>query len=296
MVSAKQNTPKKRRKVGPFDVINVLIMVLVIVVTFYPFWYVFVGSFSSMGHLVKNGFVLWPDGFHFESYKQVFRNNLVPTAYRNTIFVTIVGTVLSMTSSILAAYVLSIRNLPGRSVLTAFIIVTMLIGGGLIPTYLLVSSLGLINSLWALILPGMINSYNVLLMRNFFQSVPDELYDAASVDGETLIGYLFHILLPLSKASIATFAMFYAVGYWNDYFKGIVYIRDSSLWPMQTVLRQILQTANFNTLMYDELIQDIPPETLKDAMIIISVVPILCVYPFVQKYFVKGVMIGSLKG
>lgn len=287
---------KKRNSDTVFDIINTILMILVIVVTLYPFWYVLVGSFSSVGHLVKNGFVLLPDGLHLDSYKQVFRNSLIPTAYRNTMIVTLSGTAISMTLTILGAYVLSIRELPGRKILTIFFVLTMLFSGGLVPTYLVVSKLHLIDSLWALILPTAISAYNMVLLRNFFQSVPGELYEAACIDGETMLGYLFHILLPLSKASIATIAMFYAVGYWNDYFKSLIYIRDSALWPMQTVLRQALQTAQFNTMMFEDAAQSLSTETLKYAMIVVSVLPILCVYPFVQKYFVKGVMVGSLKG
>lgn len=279
-----------------FNIVNMLIMAFVVVVTLYPFWYVLVGSFSSVGHLVENGFVLWPDGLHFDAYKQVFRNSLIPTAYRNTIIVTFAGTAISMVLTILGAYVLSIKNLPGRKALTLFFVLTMLFNGGLVPTYLVVSGLHLIDSLWALILPSAVSAYNLVLMRNFFQSVPDELYEAACIDGESMIGYLVHVLLPLSKASIATITMFYAVAYWNDYFKSLIYIRDSALWPMQTVLRQALQTAQFNTMMFEDAAQSLSTETLKDAMIVVSVLPILCVYPFVQKYFVKGVMVGSLKG
>lgn len=285
-----------RRSDLVFHIINLLIMIFVVVVTLYPFWYVFVGSFSSVGHLVKNGFVLWPDGLHFDAYKQVFRNSLIPTAYRNTIIVTLAGTAISMLFTILGAYVLSIKNLPGRKGLTIFFILTMLFNGGLVPTYLVVSGLKLIDSLWALILPGAVNTYNMVLMRNFFQSVPDELYEVACIDGESMTGYLIHILLPLSKASIATITMFYAVAYWNDYFKSLIYIRDSALWPMQTVLRQVLQTAQFNTMMFEDAAQSLSTETLKDAMIVVSVLPILFIYRFVQKYFVKGVMVGSLKG
>ena len=279
-----------------FTIINTTIMLFVIAVTLYPFWYVLVGSFSSVGHLVENGFVLWPDGFHFDAYKQVFRNDLIPTAYKNTILVTVIGTIISMVLTILGAYVLSIKNLPGKKGLTILFVLTMLFNGGLVPTYLVVSELKLIDSLLALILPTAISTYNMVLMRNFFQSVPNELYETACIDGESMIGYLVHILLPLSKASIATIVMFYAVAYWNDYFKSLIYIRDSALWPMQTVLRQALQTAQFNTMMYEDAAQSLSTETLKDAMIVVSVLPILCIYPFVQKYFVKGVMVGSLKG
>ena len=292
---------QKMRKSGwdrAFNAVNALIMVLVLVVTLYPFWYVLVGSVSSIGHLVKNGFVLWPDGsqLHWDAYEQVFRNNLIPTAYRNTIIVTLGGTALSMVLSIMGAYALSLKKLPGRKGITMFFVFTMLFSGGLVPTYLVVSELGLIDSLWALILPGCVSTYNMVLLRNFFQSIPEDLYEAASIDGETMLGYMVKILLPLSGAAIATVTLFYAVGYWNDYFKSLIYIRDNQLWPMQTVLRQVLQTSQFNTMMYDDAAQTLAAETLKDAMIVISVLPILCVYPFVQRYFVKGVMVGSLKG
>lgn len=289
---------KIRKKPGDilFECVNALIMLFVLVCTLYPFWYVLVGSVSSVGHLIKNGFVLWPDGLNWDAYQQVFRNDLVPTAYRNTLFVTLAGTAISMVLTILGAYVLTIKKLPGRTAITFFFIFTMLFSGGLVPTYLVVSELGLIDSLWALILPSAVSTYNMVLMRNFFQSVPESLYEAASIEGETLVGYLIHIMLPLSGAAIATIALFYAVGYWNDYFKSLIYIRNNKLWPMQTVLRQALQTAQFNTMMYDDSAQTLASETLKDAMIVVTVVPILCVYPFVQKYFVKGVMVGSLKG
>lgn len=287
---------KKKPVDYAFESVNVLLMLLVLVCTLYPFWYVLVGSVSSVGHLIKNGFVLWPDGLNLDAYQQVFRNSLIPTAYRNTIFITLVGTAISMLMTLLGAYVLTIKNLPGRTAITFFFVFTMLFSGGLVPTYLVVSELELLDTLWALILPSAVSTYNLVLMRNFFQSVPDSLYEAASIEGETLVGYLLHILLPLSGAAIATIALFYAVGYWNDYFKSLIYIRDNNLWPMQTVLRQALQTAQFNTMMYDDSQQTLASETLKDAMIVVTVVPILCVYPFVQKYFVKGVMVGSLKG
>jgi len=226
-----------------FNIANTAILFLIMLVTLYPFWYVVVSSVSSISHLIKNGFILWPDGFHWDAYQQVFRNELIPTAYVNTLIVTFVGTGMSMALTILGAYVLSLRKLPGRTFITMFFVFTMLFGGGLVPTYLVVSNLGLTNSLWALMIPGAVSTYNMVLMRNFFQSVPESLYEAAEIDGETMLGYLFRILLPLSGASIATITLFYAVGYWNDYFKSLIYIRDSGLWPMQTVLRQVLQGA-----------------------------------------------------
>ena len=279
-----------------FNAITYLVMTIVLVVTLYPFWYVVVGSVSSMAHLIKNGFVLWPDGLHLDAYEQVFRNDLVPVAYRNTLIVTLGGTALSMLLTILGGFVLSIKKLPGRVFFTFFFVFTMMFGGGLVPTFLVVSRLGMIDTLLALIVPGAISTYNMILMRNFFESVPESLYEAASIDGETLPGYVFHILLPLSGAAIATITLFYAVGYWNDYFSSIIYIRNNRLWPMQTVLRQVLQTAQMNNMMYDDAKKGVAPETMKDAMIVVTMIPILCVYPFVQKHFVKGVMIGSIKG
>ena len=287
---------KKNMGDHAFNAITYIVMTFVLVVTLYPFWYVVVGSVSSMAHLIKNGFVLWPDGLHLDAYEQVFRNDLVPVAYRNTLIVTLGGTALSMLLTILGGFVLSLKKLPGRVFFTFFFVFTMMFGGGLVPTFLVVSRLGMIDTLFALIVPGAISTYNMILMRNFFESVPESLYEAASIDGETLPGYVFHILLPLSGAAIATITLFYAVGYWNDYFSSIIYIRNYRLWPMQTVLRQVLQTAQMNNMMYDDAKKGVAPETLKDAMIVVTMIPILCVYPFVQKYFVKGIMIGSIKG
>ncbi len=279
-----------------FHSCNLTFMSLVLILTLYPFWYVMIGSVSTMGHLIRGGFILLPDGLHFEAYQQVFRNALIPTAYRNTLFITIVGTAFSMFLTILGAYVLSLKKLPGRTFLTFFFVLTMLFSGGLIPLYLVVRSLGLLDNIWALIIPGAMSTYNMILLRNFFESIPEALFEAASIDGESIWGYLFRILLPLSGAGLATITLFYSVSYWNAYFESLIYIRNRDLWPMQTVLRQVLQTAQMNTMLYDDARQTVAAETLKDAMIVITVVPILMVYPFIQKYFVKGIMIGSLKG
>lgn len=288
---------KMRKSAGEraFEIVNLLIMLFVLLATLYPFWYVIVSSVSTMGHLIKNGFVLWPDGLHWEAYRQIFSNALVPTAYKNTLIITTGGTAISMLLTILGAYVLSLKKLPGRTAITLFFVFTMLFGGGLVPTYLVVSSLGLIDSRWALILPGCVSTYNMVLMRNFFQSVPDALYEAAEIDGENMVGYLVRILLPLSVASIATITLFYAVSYWNAYFGSLIYIRDRNLWPMQTVLRQVLMSS-MESEFYTDAKRSVATETMKNAMIVVSVVPILVIYPFIQKYFVKGVMVGSLKG
>ncbi len=279
-----------------FTIINTVFMLIVLVITLYPFWYIAVASVSSIDHIIGNTFLLWPNGLRWDAYQQVFRNDMIPTAYVNTLFVTVAGTALSMLLSILGAYVLSIRNLPGRTALTFFVVFTMLFGGGMIPYYLIVNYTGLIDTIWSLFVPCCVSAYNVILLRNFFQNVPEGLYEAAMIDGVRPTGYLFRILLPLSTAALATVTLFYAVGYWNDYFTSILFIRNRDLWPMQRILREALLTSQFNTMMYDDARQTQPPETIKNAMIVIAVVPILCVYPFVQKYFVKGIMVGSMKG
>ena len=279
-----------------FRILNNLLMALIMIIMLYPFWYVIVCSLSSLSHIQNTTFIMWPDGIHLESYRQVFRNELVPTAYLNTIFITVVGTALSILLTIIGAFCLSRRDLPGHTAMTAFVVFTMLFSGGLIPTYLLVRSLKMLNTLWSVIVPTAINTYNMIIMRNFFKSVPQELEEAATIDGASQIQYLLRILLPLSGASIATITLFYAVDYWNAYFYSLIYITKRQLLPMQAILRQVLMTTEIETIMYDAAVQTLPSEMLKDAMIVVTALPIICLYPFIQRYFVKGVMVGSLKG
>lgn len=279
-----------------FNWINTILMAVVIIVTLYPFWYVITASFSSIGHVTNSIVLLWPDGLHLEAYQQIFRNDLIPTAYSNTILITLAGTTLSMILTILSAFVLSRKELPGHRAMTAFVVFTMLFHAGLVPFYLLVKNVGLLNSRLSLIIPFAISTYNTIILRNFFQAVPDALYEAASIDGSSYVGYLIKILLPVSMPSLATITLFYAVSYWNSYFYSVLFITDRMKYPMQAILRQILMSSEFNTLMYDDAAQSMPSEMLKCAMIVITALPIISVYPFLQRYFVKGIMVGSLKG
>ena len=279
-----------------FNLFNLIFMIFVIICTLYPFWYVIVCSFSSISHVTTSTVLLWPDGIHLESYQQVFRNDLIPVAYGNTLFVTIIGTAVSMFLTILAAFVLSRSELPGNRLMTVFVVFTMLFHAGLVPFYLQVRDLGLLNTRWSLIWPFAISTYNMVILRNYFKSIPKDLYEAAELDGCTYIGYLLKILLPLSSAAIATITLFYTVGYWNAYFYSILFITDRSRFPIQAILRQILMSSEFSQMMYDDGIQNLPSEMLKCAMIVITALPIICVYPFLQRYFVKGIMVGSLKG
>ena len=279
-----------------FHIFNTLLMILILICTLYPFWYVIVSSLSSISHVTNSVVLLWSDGLHWDSYQQVFRNNLVPVAYGNTLFVTLIGTAVSMLLTSLSAFVLSRKELPGNKVMTLFVVFTMLFNAGLVPFYLQVKNLRLLNSRWSLIWPFALSTYNTVILRNFFKSVPNALYEAASIDGSGYIGYFFRILLPLSMPSIATITLFYAVSYWNAYFYSILFITDRALYPIQAILRQILMSSEFNTLLYDDAAQSMPSEMLKCAMIVITALPIICVYPFLQRYFVKGIMVGSLKG
>ena len=279
-----------------FHIFNTLLMILILICTLYPFWYVIVSSLSSISHVTNSVVLLWPDGLHWDSYQQVFRNNLVPVAYGNTLFVTLIGTAVSMLLTSLSAFVLSRKELPGNKVMTLLVVFTMLFNAGLVPFYLQVKNLHLLNSRWSLIWPFALSTYNTVILRNFFKSVPNALYEAASIDGSGYIGYFFRILLPLSMPSIATITLFYAVSYWNAYFYSILFITDRALYPIQAILRQILMSSEFNTLLYDDATQSMPSEMLKCAMIVITALPIICVYPFLQRYFVKGIMVGSLKG
>lgn len=279
-----------------FHILNTILMILILICTLYPFWYVIMCSVSSISHVTNSIVLLWPDGFHWESYQQVFRNNLVPVAYGNTIFIAVVGTSISMLLTSLSAFVLSRKELPGNRIMTLFVVFTMLFNAGLVPFYLQVKNLGLLNSRWSLIWPFALSTYNTIILRNFFKGVPDALYEASSIDGSSYICYFFRILLPLSLPSLATITLFYAVSYWNAYFYSILFITDRSLYPIQAILRQILMSSEFNSLMYDDATQNMPSEMLKCAMIVITALPIICVYPFLQRYFVKGIMVGSLKG
>mgnify|MGYP001355373904 CR=1 FL=1 len=293
-------TKSTSRKV--FEMFNIIIMIFLNIIMLYPFLYVLAASFSSNASVLAGRVGIIPDDFNLRAYKAVFNYSLVWTSYRNTIFYTTLGTAINMVLTVLAAYPLSRKDFYGRSVFTFFIAVTMFFSGGLIPTFLVVRRLGLYNTFWALLLPGALSTTNMIIMRTFFQNIPDALEEAAIIDGASDLQILTKIILPLSIPSIATIGMFYAVGHWNSWFSAMIYLRDRSKYPLQLVLRQIVLQNQVNELLSQqygttiEETQSLVSETVKYATIIVAVIPILCVYPFIQKYFVKGVMIGSIKG
>lgn len=285
-----------------FTVICMVILTLFFVTTLYPIIYVLSASFSS-GKAVGSGkVVLWPVDLSLEGYASVFKNRNILTAYGNTILYTAVGAFINIVMAMAVAYPLARRDLPGRNWMMFVFTFTMYFGGGLIPSYMLVRELGLIDSIWALVLPGAVPVYSMILARTFIQSsIPEELLDAARIDGCDDRRFFFRIVLPLSKAILAVLAIYSIVAHWNSYFSAMLYINTQSKMPLQIVLKQILvsNVVTSNMLIEDPELYEAKMElasVLKFALIVISTGPILIIYPFLQKYFVQGIMIGSLKG
>lgn len=285
-----------------FTVICMVILTLFFVTTLYPIIYVLSASFSS-GKAVGSGkVVLWPMDLSLEGYASVFKNRNILTAYGNTILYTAVGAFINIVMAMAAAYPLARRDLPGRNWMMFVFTFTMYFGGGLIPSYMLVRELGLIDSIWALVLPGAVPVYSMILARTFIQSsIPEELLDAARIDGCDDRRFFFRIVLPLSKAILAVLAIYSIVAHWNSYFSAMLYINTQSKMPLQIVLKQILvsNVVTSNMLIEDPELYEAKMElasVLKFALIVVSTGPILIIYPFLQKYFVQGIMIGSLKG
>ena len=282
------------------DIVYALMFLLILIIL-YPLIYVVSSSFSS-GEAVSTGKVLlWPVEFSLQGYKAVFAYQQVWVGYRNTIFYTVAGTLLNLTLTIMAAYPLSRKNFQFRNFYMTLFLITMFFSGGIIPNYILMTKLHLTNTRWSLILSGSISVYNMIIMRTFFQnSIPNELLEAAKIDGITDIGYLLKVVLPLSKSILAVITLYYAVAHWNSYFNAMLYLRDESLYPLQLVLRSILNVGkvDLSQITDAEIIKQMRglSDLMKYSLIIISSAPIIIAYPFVQRFFEKGVMIGSVKG
>jgi len=278
-----------------------IILFLLLLVVGYPIIYVLSCSFSSGAAVSSGRVLLWPVDFSLEGYKIVFNYKAVWTGFGNTIFYTVVGTMLNMFLSILVAYPLSRPNYQGRGIITALFTFTMMFHAGMIPNYLLVSSLGLINSRWSMILVGAISTYNMIIIRTYFRnSIPGELIEAARIDGCSELRTLWSIVLPLSKSVISVVTLYYAVAHWNSYFNALLYLRDRDLQPLQIVLRDILNTTKISMDQVGDpaLLERLTgnADLIKYSLIVVSSAPIIAAYPFVQKFFQKGVMIGSVKG
>ena len=291
-----------------FDIVNVAIMLLVSLIMLYPIWFVIIASVSEPSSVAQGKVILWPDGFTWYSYINVFKARRIWIGYRNTIFYTLAGTLLNLVLTIPAAYALSKKQLPGRKCLSMIFVFTMYFSGGMIPAYINMKNLNLLDSPLTLVIVGGLSVYNMIICRTYFQnSIPNDLYEAATIDGASQFRMFFKIALPLSGPITAVIALYYAVGRWNEYYNALIYLNDTNLMPLQMVLRDVL--INGQRLL-DELLSD-PNSTLEElaeasrnvymaegmkyAVIFVSALPMLLIYPFIQKHFVKGVMIGSVK-
>jgi putative aldouronate transport system permease protein len=274
-----------------------LSLTLITFVMLFPFLYVVGVSFSSYKDVVGGGLVIIPTNPTLEAYEWVFRSDVVLRSLWISTFVTLVGTFLNLTLTVSLAFALSRRGVPGAKVALYAILFTMLFAPGIIPKYLVVKELGLIDTLAALILPGAISAFNLIVVRNFFMSIPEELLDCARIDGANDLRVLWSIVLPLSKAVLAAIGLFYGVAHWNAFFNAILYLNDTSKWPIQLVLRQVvLQGQALQGDLLDPTAVPPPPVTIQMAVVVVATLPILLVYPFLQKYFTKGVLTGAIKG
>jgi len=298
--------PKVRQKKQPADyVVDFLIglrVVAVVIVVLYPLWFIVIASFSNASLVSQGGVTLFPKGIDFAGYAKILDDARIWTGYKNTIIYSVVGTIVNMLVTLPVAFALSRREFKARRVILFLFTFTMFFAGGLIPSYLLFKDLGILNSMWVFILPGAVNVYNVIIARSFFEtSIPEELHDAAQVDGLGYFRYFMKIVLPLSSAIIAVIALYYFVGHWNDFFTGLIYIRNQEKQPLQNVLQNILLANQMTTSGGGSdgrsmLERQQAADQIKYGIIIVSTLPLLVVYPFLQKYFNKGVMIGAVKG
>lgn len=283
-----------------FTIINYIVLTLILLVVLYPLLYVLASSFSSPYAVISGKVWLFPVEFTTLGYRLVFQNPDIVRSFMNTVLYTFLGTVFNIVATIMCAYPLARKDFYGRNAFTAFITFTMLFGGGLIPSFLLVRDLHMYNTIWALFVPGCVSVYNVVVARTFFQqNIPDELYEAGELDGASDIKVLIRIVLPLSTPIIAVLTMFFAVGHWNNYFSALIYLSDKNLYPLQIVLKNILTSNIFSGDMMkgsNSAQNTGMTELLKYSVIVVSSVPMLILYPFVQKHFVKGMMVGAIKG
>ena len=284
-----------------FDVFNYIILTLVAFTTIAPFIYIIGASFATEYELAQRPLLIIPHEISFNAYEYIFSTNKILSGFKNSIIITVAGTLINLFFTVTMAYAISKTRLRGRNFFLNMVIFSMFFGGGMIPSYIVTANmLNLKDTYWSVLLPGAISAYNMMIVKNFFQGIPQELEESASLDGCTDVGILWRIVLPLSLSVLATFGLFYAVGHWNAYFGAMIYMSGArEKWPLQVLLREIIILSNASAgdmnNMDPEFIQP-PEQSVKMAVIVVSTVPIMCVYPFLQKYFVKGVMVGALKG
>lgn len=278
-----------------FRVVNVIIMLIIVVITLYPVLNIVAKSFSDVKSLTQNSVGIIPKGFNLDTYNLVMKDITFWRDYRNTIIYTILGTTINLFMTTIFAYALSVPRLKGKKFLTGFVVFTMFFNGGMIPNYMIVTNLGMRDTIWAVVIPGAISTFNLIVMRTFFEGIPKELEEAASIDGMCTYGILARIIVPLSKPIIATMILFYAVGMWNSWFSAFLYIDNTKLQPVTLYLRNLIAGSMTATGADAESLTSVSAN-IKYVTIVLTSLPIICVYPFLQKYFVQGVMIGSVKG
>ncbi|MBM7654468.1 carbohydrate ABC transporter permease [Neobacillus cucumis] len=299
MAQTAKNIKSKEDKI--FDVVNTVFLTLICLAVLYPLYFVIIASISNP-NMVYNGEVwLFPKEITFEGYKRIFSDPKIWLGYKNTVIYTVVGTVVQVSLTLMAAYALSRKDFYGKSFFMMVILFTMFFNGGLIPTYLVVKDLGMLNTIWAMILPKAVAVWNLIVARSFFEeNIPNELLEAGKIDGCSNTKFFLKVVLPLSKPIIAVMVLFYAVGQWNSYFDALIYLNDESLYPLQLILRNILTQNQLSVKMLSDLdnlaAQQQVGEIIKYGIIIVGALPLLIVYPFVQRHFVKGVLIGGVKG
>ncbi|MFB8372825.1 carbohydrate ABC transporter permease [Paenibacillus taichungensis] len=284
-----------------FNIVNHFLLIIITLIVIYPLVFVLSASFSDPQAVLRGEMFLWPKGINLHAYEKIFQNKDILRGYTNTLIYTSVGTLINLVMTILAAYPLSRKDFIGRNAIMALFVFTMFFSGGLIPTYMLIKNLGMLNTFWVMIIPNAVSIWNIIIMRTFFQqSIPNELHEAATIDGCSNIQTLTRIILPLSMPIIAVTILFYAVGHWNAFFNAMLYLSDKDKFPLQLILREILiqgQTNDMVKMSTESAIkQQREVEGIKYAVLVVANIPVLLLYPFLQRYFVKGVMIGAIKG
>jgi putative aldouronate transport system permease protein len=285
-----------KKRFGAIEAVIYSFLTLLSLTMLYPYWYILMYSFSDPMSIALNQYFFIPNGFSLQNYVVALSKPTIYSGFVNSVFITVVGTVLHLFVTSMLAFPLSRRRLEGKNVILSALFLTMLVSAGIIPTYLQVKNLHLLNSLWALIIPNMINVFNLLIMLKFFRNIPEEMIESARIDGYNDFRILIRIILPVSKPVLAALGLFFAVHQWNIFFPALLYISDPKKWPIMAILNSMLQQLQESTSYDLETRSQVTPESLKNAIIILSITPILIVYPFLQKYFVKGIMIGSIKG
>ena len=286
----------KKYNFSLLDIIVYSVLTVFTFICFVPFLYTFTYSLTPYSEYLRNPINLLPRNINFEAYKQVLNFHLIRTGFLNSVFIVIIGAIIQIILLVMTAYPLTKKRFKGGKLITYLFIFTMLFNGGIIPEYYVIRNLKLINSLWALILTSLIGAYSLILMKNFFSTIPESLCEAATIDGANDFLILFRIVLPLSLPALATLLLFYSVNTWNDFFRAIVYTTKRELWPLQLVLREMIINGSITEMNNSGDPTAVFPFNLQMATVMVSIVPIICLYPFLQKYFVKGMALGAVKG